>query len=240
MEHSVIRVSVVAVVVAGGSIALAGVPQVHYDENDFLFALGGAQATLDFDHQTHGNYVGDATGVRFCRTAKIYNTAEFPGVAECESCPIALVNSYPPDPFHVFFDPPVFAVGFWNTSVLDREEAVFYDAEEQIVHQDELPEGTMNFLGIISSTPIARVEIAGIAPTNGVFYIDSLHYAMPAGSVCEGDADGNGMVDVNDITFVVLRLGNPDCPDPADVDRNSVVNVNDITYMIPRLGNNCP
>ena len=222
------------------AVCHAGTPDVHYDENDFLFALGGAQTTLDFDHQTHGDRVSDANGVRFCHTGMIYNTVKFPGDAECETCPSALINAYPPDPTHLHFDPPVMAVGFWNTSIQDREMVTFHDSGEQVIHQDELPEGSMTFLGIISPAAIARVVIEPIAPTDGAIYIDTLHYAMPVGSVCEGDADGNGMVDVNDITFVVPRLGTSECPSPADVDRNSAVDVNDITFMIPRLGNNCP
>lgn len=57
----------------------------------------------------------------------------------------------------------------------------------------------------------------------------------PAG--CAGDADGNGAVDTDDLTFVVLRLGNTGAPCiPGDVDGNGVVDTDDITYVVLRLG----
>lgn len=52
--------------------------------------------------------------------------------------------------------------------------------------------------------------------------------------VCEGDADGNAMVDIDDITFIVLRLGTSD-PD-ADVDGSGSVDIDDITFVVLRLG----
>jgi len=54
------------------------------------------------------------------------------------------------------------------------------------------------------------------------------------GCTCEGDADGNGVVDVNDITFVIPLLGM--AGPSGDVDGSGTVDVNDITYIVPRLG----
>ncbi len=54
---------------------------------------------------------------------------------------------------------------------------------------------------------------------------------------CEGDANGDGVVDVNDISFVLFRLGNPG-PD-GDANGDGVVDVNDISFVLFRLGNTC-
>jgi hypothetical protein len=59
--------------------------------------------------------------------------------------------------------------------------------------------------------------------------------AAPVG--CDGDADGNQAVDVNDVTFVVNRLGtSPGTCMDGDVDGNGSVDVNDLTYVVNRLG----
>jgi hypothetical protein len=59
----------------------------------------------------------------------------------------------------------------------------------------------------------------------------------PTDCTCDGDANGDSVVDVNDITYIVSRLGN----NGADGDANgdSVIDVNDITYVVGRLGNTC-
>lgn len=57
--------------------------------------------------------------------------------------------------------------------------------------------------------------------------------ALPA------DVDGNGIVDVNDLTFVVLRIGQSVCSD-ANADGSATVDVNDLTYVVLRLGSSCP
>jgi hypothetical protein len=64
---------------------------------------------------------------------------------------------------------------------------------------------------------------------------------VPTGGVvgpCDGDADGNGVVDVNDISYVLFRLGNAGFPGTVDGDVNTtgVVDVNDISYVLFRLG----
>jgi hypothetical protein len=59
--------------------------------------------------------------------------------------------------------------------------------------------------------------------------------------VCEGDANGDGAVDVNDISYVLFRLGDSGTPGTVDGDANGdgVVDVNDISYVLFRLGDSC-
>jgi hypothetical protein len=58
---------------------------------------------------------------------------------------------------------------------------------------------------------------------------------------CPGDASGDGVVDVNDISYVLFRLGDP-CAYPGcdgDVNGDGVVDVNDISAVVFALGNPC-
>jgi hypothetical protein len=58
---------------------------------------------------------------------------------------------------------------------------------------------------------------------------------------CDGDANGDNTVDVNDISYVLFRLGDP-CPAPGcpgDANGDGTVDVNDISYVLFRLGNPC-
>ncbi len=55
---------------------------------------------------------------------------------------------------------------------------------------------------------------------------------------CDADANGDDTVDVNDISYVLFRLGDVDEPG-ADVNQDGVVDVNDISYVLFRLGD-CP
>jgi hypothetical protein len=58
------------------------------------------------------------------------------------------------------------------------------------------------------------------------------------GEPCEGDANGDETVDVNDISYVLFRLGNSGTPGTVDGDANAdgIVDVNDISYVLFRLG----
>ncbi len=61
----------------------------------------------------------------------------------------------------------------------------------------------------------------------------------PAAIVSDANADGT--TDVNDISYVLFRLGNTGAPGFVDGDANGdgVVDVNDISYVLFRLGNPC-
>ena len=60
---------------------------------------------------------------------------------------------------------------------------------------------------------------------------------VSGGAACEGDANGDGTVDVNDISYVLFRLGGP--PPEGDANNDGAVDVNDISYVLFRLGNGC-
>lgn len=54
----------------------------------------------------------------------------------------------------------------------------------------------------------------------------------------DGDANGDGVVDVNDISYVLFRLG--EGGPNGDANGDGTVDVNDISYVLFRLGNPCP
>ena len=59
---------------------------------------------------------------------------------------------------------------------------------------------------------------------------------------CEGDANGDSTIDVNDISYVLFRLGGfgPAGLVDGDANQDGVVDVNDISYVLFRLGDPCP
>ena len=99
--------------------------------------------------------------------------------------------------------------------------------------------------GDIPSTPTLRLRFTGSEaqfPTPFEAGIDNLTIAAgtectdPGG--CDGDANGDNIVDVNDISYVLFRLGNSGTPGTVDGDANAdgLVDVNDISYVLFRLG----
>jgi hypothetical protein len=99
--------------------------------------------------------------------------------------------------------------------------------------------------GTIPSTPTLRLRFTGSEsqfPTPFEAGIDNLILAAgvdctdPGG--CDGDANADNIVDVNDISYVLFRLGNSGTPGTVDGDANAdgIVDVNDISYVLFRLG----
>lgn len=68
-------------------------------------------------------------------------------------------------------------------------------------------------------------------------------FVCPAAPIgCPGDVDGSGNIDVDDVAYVVLRLGATGPPDgslPGDADGSGQVDVDDIAFVVLRLGEGC-
>ena len=63
---------------------------------------------------------------------------------------------------------------------------------------------------------------------------------FPDPLICEGDANKDLVVDVNDISYVLFRLGDTGTPGlDGDTNSDGVVDVNDISYVLFRLGDSC-
>lgn len=104
--------------------------------------------------------------------------------------------------------------------------------------------GTMhNFWFETAATPSTGEASIGLfrPGTPGGLAAATIVPFLPPPVGCEGDADGDGAVNLDDVTFVVLRLGHTGTPGavPGDVDHNGVVNADDITFVLLRL-NLCP
>lgn len=89
------------------------------------------------------------------------------------------------------------------------------------------------------------------APTQDSLYPLFLHWQLSEGlkgylptltpGCCSfaGDANGNGRVNIGDITFIISRFFHggapPPCNDAADANGNGSVNIADVTYLIARI-----
>lgn len=90
---------------------------------------------------------------------------------------------------------------------------------------------------------IVRIKAAAVnVGTQGYALVVTGDVGFPSAPpvMCDGDADGNDVVDLDDITYIVLRLGTvaPN-DDGADVDGSGVVDLDDLTYTLLRFGP-CP
>ena len=67
-------------------------------------------------------------------------------------------------------------------------------------------------------------------------------FSIPPNGPCDGDVNADNVVDVNDLSYVLFRLGNSGAPGTVDGDANDdgVVDVNDISYVLFRLGTCAP
>ncbi len=79
--------------------------------------------------------------------------------------------------------------------------------------------------------------------TYGGWNIDDIQFIAfpPSVAPCDGDANGDNVIDVNDISYVLFRLGDP-CGAPGcegDANGDGTIDVNDISYVLFRLGNPC-
>ena len=92
---------------------------------------------------------------------------------------------------------------------------------------------TYTLSGTIGQTD-AGVLVGASYTLDGGFWPGALPSAK---TFCEGDANGDNVVDVNDISFVLFRLGGP--PPEGDANNDGTVDVNDISYVLFRLGGGC-
>ncbi len=81
-----------------------------------------------------------------------------------------------------------------------------------------------------------------IGPTTITFTreVNYDNFSVTITRTCEGDANGDGTVDVNDISYVLFRLGGACPPCDGDANGDGAVDVNDISFVLFRLGSVCP
>ncbi len=86
--------------------------------------------------------------------------------------------------------------------------------------------------------PLPNSSDAGNSPNFASISGDQFAPIPDAPLPCNGDANADGTVDVNDISYVLFRLGNTGAPGTVDGDANAdgIVDVNDLSYVLFRLG----
>lgn len=147
-----------------------------------------------------------------------------------------------------------------NVSVLNRATIAAYLSE---LNASSLPDNivVLDFLTpsqtALSANPVAASGYYDFGPhlsgsIHGIYFYQYImcryvlgnesHCSPPVEYECGEDADGSGAVDVNDIVFIVLRLGatGPIGEVAGDADMNGVVDQNDISYTLLRMGTTCP
>jgi len=151
---------------------------VFTDQTAFLNALEGGGTTLNFDALDHGTIVTNQfEGIDFQGSAQIYDEENNPSGGAFHTAPNVLLNTNRYEPITFTFNTPVDAVGFFNTSIVDREQVTLYDTQRIEIFSDILTESSVNFLGYLSDVPIASGEVIGIVPeTYGTIFIDTLSY----------------------------------------------------------------
>ena len=96
------------------------------------------------------------------------------------------------------------------------------------------------FASFLAASDDALIVGAPFDDDNGVN--SGSAYIFNAAIPCDGDSNGDGVVDVNDISFVLFALGDP-CPNPGcpgDANNDGVIDVNDISFVLFSLGDPCP
>jgi hypothetical protein len=151
---------------------------VYTDQQAFLSALGGAVTTYHFDEFQHLQAItNQLPGLTFAN-AVAYDEVNHPSQGSTQSRPNVLVNAdgLGGRPITFSFAHPVRGVGFFNTSIHDRERVTFESERCGVIYTGELSDRSVNFLGVISSEPIASGQVVGVAPTNGSIFIDDFSF----------------------------------------------------------------
>jgi hypothetical protein len=239
MSHP-IRVTPAALLLA--ALTTAAQAQSFTSEPEFIAAAGGhcAAARYTFDGIPHGTVMTtQMRGVNFGGTVRAWDALHNGGGGTFESSPNVLFN-FGTAPMSFEFDTAVQGVGFYNTSLADREQATFFDAAGNTLFVGTLPEATVNFLGFVAApfpptSFIKRVSVVGIPPSNGTIFIDSLVFA--AANPCRADFNGDGAVNVVDFLAFLAAYSAGDCL--ADLDGGGTVNVNDFLRFLAQYAVGC-
>ena len=150
------------------------------NQGRFLDLLSGRGTTCYFDSLPHLRSVTTQfPGIDFGGSAKIYNELANPSGGAFQTTPNVLLNATPSVAITFTFFTPVDGVGFFNTSVQDRERLTLFGVGGVLLFTGELPEGTTSFLGYISDQKIVSGTVIGIPPqTLGTIFIDTFSFGQ--------------------------------------------------------------
>lgn len=169
-----------AVILLVGSIGRMEAAAILTNQASFLALLSGGGTTYNFDSLPHLTSVTTQfPGIDFGGTAKIYNEQANPSGGAFQTAPNVLLNTTPSVAITFTFSTPVDGVGFFNTSVQDRERLTLFGVGGVLLFTGELPEGATNFLGYIADQKIVSGAVVGIPPqTLGTIFIDTFSFGQ--------------------------------------------------------------
>jgi hypothetical protein len=112
-------------------------------------------------------------------------------------------------------------------------------AGDLVISLDAAGFGRLTASNIVLGTTVADLGIFGMQTVN----IESIRIAgsvtVTAIPPCEGDTDGNGFVDIDDIVNVVLDFGTDGATNGGDADGSGFVDIDDIVLVVLNFGT-CP
>jgi len=182
---------IVLMLVLEGSSVVSAAPTIYTDETAFKSMLS-AFTTYNFDSFVLDDGVlGGAWGNMPYKTLDLQitgidfdNAVVMPDGSSggVKSPPNVVLNQDFVNPIVFTFSTPVFAVGLYNTSLVDAERFDIFDSGDNLLASVNLPTVVINFGGFISDVGIAKgvvTPLYDIPPTNGSIYIDDLTVGVP-------------------------------------------------------------
>jgi len=135
----------------------------------------------------------------------------------------------------------VFGVSTWGLIANEHPEVMFFDRDAQMIGSIDTP-GSVFSMDMSSDGSIAlsgsKSSHANVFGNGGD--VTAYGVAVPP-SDCDGDANGDGLVDPLDSGFILARFGcdvgtgDADC-DTADMNGDSLVDPLDVGYVLARFG----
>ncbi len=124
-----------------------------------------------------------------------------------------------------------------SISAIDAPRAIIYsnqiEPQPEAIQRFTLPPDILTIPGEYTWNITANNAVGSTASSPAT---SAFTFAPPA--PCTADADQSGAVDVEDLVYVLARVGTA-TPSRADTNSDSVIDVNDISFIIFRLGP-CP
>lgn len=187
--RSVLHAALLALLLAAAPAQAAS----FTSETQWLAAVGAPVAAEGFDTLAAGQGLSRLPGLGLDLAVLSASQQVFPTVLStaavggfARSAPHVLGNFAPPIVIPgaaLNFRPTrsgegIFAFGYWNVGVDDRTQLSFFSATGALIERTlspavAFPSTNLSFIGIVSSLPASRVEIAGVIG-NGQFTIDNL------------------------------------------------------------------
>jgi hypothetical protein len=121
------------------------------------------------------------------------------------------------------------AISRYNTDPIDGAGALIW--ANTPFNVERAPDGPgagnpwVNYNTGASGTGSYRITLTGACPVSGA---------------CPADLDGDGFVDLGDLTILLSNFGGPGTASEGDLDGDGVVALSDLTLLLSAYGSTCP